>query len=66
MGNNFDFELDGAGMLDALIMAQAVEKDKENCKATARMIKLFHKYGLSTMQGMAFILELVAVVGGDK
>lgn len=66
MGNNFDFELDGAGMLDALIMAQALEKDKEDCKTTSRLIKLFHKYGLSTMQGMAFILELVAAVGGEK
>ncbi len=65
MGKNFDFDLDGAGMLDALIMAQAVEKDKDDCKSMARLIRIFHKYGLSTMQGMAMILELVAAVGGD-
>ena len=67
MGNNFDFELDGAGMLDALIMATNVEKDKDNNKSTAKLFKIFHKYGLNTFQGLAMLLEIIAALsGGEK
>jgi hypothetical protein len=64
MGN--DFELDGAGLLDALIMASGVEKDKDNNKSLARLIKVFHKYGLNTFQGLAMLLEITAAFSGGE
>ncbi len=59
-----DFELDGAGMFDALLMAKAAADDKDDNKTIARVIKIFHKYGLTTLQGFAMLLELSAAAGG--
>ena len=58
-----DFELDGAGMLDALLVAKAAADDKDDIKPVARTIKIFHKYGLTTLQGFAMLLELLAASG---
>lgn len=67
MGNDFDFDIDGAGMLDALLMATNVENDKDHNKSLAHLIKIFHKYGLNTFQGLAMLLEILAAFsGGEK
>lgn len=67
MGNNFDFDIDGAGMLDALFMAESVKNDKDNNKSLSHLIKIFHKYGLNTFQGLAMLLEIVtALQEGEK
>ena len=66
MGKDFDFELDGAGLLDALLIAGNAENDKDNNVSIARLIKIFKKYGLNTFQGFAMLLEIAAAVGGKE
>lgn len=56
-------ELNGKAFVEAMLLAQA---KKENNTETAALMTIFQKYGLTLMDGMAMLLELGAVLGGDK
>ena len=62
-GMNFN-GIDGKGLLDALLLANAV-KDKKN--DAVKVFRVFQKHGLSLVNGMAMLMEVAAALeGGDE
>ena len=58
-----DFNIDGLALLDAMIRAKVAQDNDAFLRA---LIPIFQKYGLTTIEGMAFLLELSAVLEQRK
>jgi len=55
-------EFDGKKLLNAALLAKA---SKEDDGQIYTLLKIFDKYGLSVMDGIAMVLELAALMQGD-
>lgn len=54
--DNFNFNIDGKALINALLIAKAKEDGRDDI---SKLIKIFDKYNLSVMDGMALLLEIV-------
>jgi hypothetical protein len=62
---NYDdiFKIDGKKLLDLFILSKASETGD---RRTVEILKVFHKYGLSIMDGFALMMEILSLIPKDK
>lgn len=61
--NDHDFDINGPALIDAFIKAQAKATGD---KKTLKIARIFEKYGVSLMDGMAMTLELIAAIQEEQ
>lgn len=58
-----NFNIDGKALINAILIAKAQSEQRHDI---ANLIKIFDKYNLSVMDGMALLLEIMTCFDGEN
>lgn len=58
-----NFNVDGKALINALISAKARSEGREDI---SKLIKIFDKYNLSILDGMALLVEIMSAFEGKE